>query len=147
MREAAPKRPVRLLRASPEHSRHAEGFSAAPRVCASSRMPQSDRSVLLIRSEFESVNLTQFNALGLNAALLKALESQGYEIPTPIQSAAIPELLKGSDLLGIAQTGTGKTAALPLPFLDLWAKLKARPDRGTCRALILSPTRELAAQI
>lgn len=93
------------------------------------------------------VILTQFNELGLNASLLKALDSEGYKTPTPIQAASIPELLKGSDLLGIAQTGTGKTAAFALPILDRLAKLKARPDRGTCRALILSPTRELAAQI
>ncbi len=103
--------------------------------------------MLLIRSESESTILTKFNELGLNAALLKALDSEGYQTPTPIQSAAIPELLKGSDLLGIAQTGTGKTAAFALPILDRLAKLKGRPDRGTCRALILSPTRELAAQI
>jgi ATP-dependent RNA helicase RhlE len=91
--------------------------------------------------------LTHFKDLGLDAALLKALEQQGYQTPTPIQSASIPELLKGSDLLGIAQTGTGKTAAFALPILDRLSKLKGRPDRGTCRALILSPTRELAAQI
>jgi ATP-dependent RNA helicase RhlE len=108
---------------------------------------RSDRTVLLIRSESESVILTKFNELGLDPALLKALASQGYETPTPIQSAAIPELLKGRDLLGIAQTGTGKTAAFALPILDRLSKLKGRPDRGTCRALILSPTRELAAQI
>jgi len=96
---------------------------------------------------FESSILTHFKDLGLDAALLKALEQQGYQTPTPIQSASIPELLKGSDLLGIAQTGTGKTAAFALPILDRLSKLKGRPDRGTCRALILSPTRELAAQI
>jgi len=60
--------------------------------------------VLLIRSESESVILTHFKDLGLDAALLKALDNQGYQTPTPIQSAAIPELLKGRDLLGIAQT-------------------------------------------
>jgi ATP-dependent RNA helicase RhlE len=103
--------------------------------------------VLLTRSESESVILTKFNELGLNPALIKALEGEGYETPTPIQARAIPELLKGRDLLGIAQTGTGKTAAFALPILDRLAKLKGRPDRGTCRALILSPTRELAAQI
>jgi ATP-dependent RNA helicase RhlE len=91
--------------------------------------------------------LTHFKDLGLDAALLKALDQQGYQTPTPIQAASIPELLKGSDLLGIAQTGTGKTAAFALPILDRLSKLKGRPDRGTCRALILSPTRELAAQI
>lgn len=103
--------------------------------------------MLLIRSESESVILTQFKDFGLDPALLKALDNEGYQTPTPIQSAAIPELLKGSDLLGIAQTGTGKTAAFALPILDRLSKLKGRPDRGTCRALILSPTRELAAQI
>ena len=91
--------------------------------------------------------LTQFNELGLNASLLKALEQEGYQTPTPIQARSIPELLKGRDLLGIAQTGTGKTAAFALPILDRLSQLKGRPDRGTCRALILSPTRELAAQI
>jgi len=110
-------------------------------------MPVSDRTVLLIRSEFESCILTHFKDLGLDPALLKALDQRGYQTPTPIQTAAIPELLKGSDLLGIAQTGTGKTAAFALPILDRLSKLKGRPDRGTCRALILSPTRELAAQI
>ncbi|MFZ5675019.1 MAG: DEAD/DEAH box helicase [Pseudomonadota bacterium] len=91
--------------------------------------------------------MTQFNELGLNASLLKALEQEGYQTPTPIQARSIPELLKGRDLLGIAQTGTGKTAAFALPILDRLSQLKGRPDRGTCRALILSPTRELAAQI
>ncbi|QIG47873.1 DEAD/DEAH box helicase [Nordella sp. HKS 07] len=91
--------------------------------------------------------MTHFKDLGLDAALLKALDQQGYQTPTPIQAASIPELLKGTDLLGIAQTGTGKTAAFALPILDRLSKLKGRPDRGTCRALILSPTRELAAQI
>lgn len=103
--------------------------------------------MLLIRSESESIILIKFNELGLNPALLKALEAEGYETPTPIQARAIPELLQGRDLLGIAQTGTGKTAAFALPILDRLAKLKGRPDRGTCRVLILSPTRELAAQI
>ncbi|MGE0149624.1 MAG: DEAD/DEAH box helicase [Parvibaculaceae bacterium] len=91
--------------------------------------------------------MTKFTELGLGSPLLKALEAEGYHTPTPIQAASIPELLKGSDLLGIAQTGTGKTAAFALPILDRLSKLKGRPDRGTCRALILSPTRELAAQI
>jgi ATP-dependent RNA helicase RhlE len=105
------------------------------------------RSALLTRSEIERPILTQFNEFGLNAHLLKALESEGYQTPTPIQARAIPELLKRRDLLGIAQTGTGKTAAFALPILDRLAKIKGRPERGTCRALILTPTRELAAQI
>ena len=73
--------------------------------------------MLLIRSESESIILTKFNELGLNPALIKALEAEGYETPTPIQARAIPELLQGRDLLGIAQTGTGKTAAFALPIL------------------------------
>ena len=91
--------------------------------------------------------VTTFTELQLSEPLLNALAAEGYESPTPIQAKAIPSLLAGKDLLGIAQTGTGKTAAFALPILQ---KLAAHPERaakGTCRALILSPTRELAAQI
>ncbi len=91
--------------------------------------------------------LTSFNDLNLSQPLLKALATEGYDKPTPIQARAIPELLAGKDLLGIAQTGTGKTAAFALPILERLSKSTERPMRGTCRALILSPTRELAAQI
>jgi ATP-dependent RNA helicase RhlE len=91
--------------------------------------------------------LTQFKDLGLNASILEALTQKGYTQPTPIQLAAIPGVMEGRDLLGIAQTGTGKTAAFALPILHrLAANRKAAPKRG-CRALVLSPTRELATQI
>jgi ATP-dependent RNA helicase RhlE len=91
--------------------------------------------------------LTQFSELGLDKALLKALAEEGYERPTPIQAQAIPGVLEGRDLLGVAQTGTGKTAAFALPILQrLAADRKPAPRRG-CRALILAPTRELATQI
>ncbi len=91
--------------------------------------------------------VTTFNDLGLAAPLLKALEEEGYHTPTPIQAQAIPSLLAGKDLLGIAQTGTGKTAAFALPILQrLAADPKPAPRRGT-RVLVLSPTRELASQI
>jgi ATP-dependent RNA helicase RhlE len=91
--------------------------------------------------------LTLFTDLGLAAPLLKALASEGYTQPTPIQAQAIPSVLEGRDLLGIAQTGTGKTAAFALPILQrLAADKKAAPRRG-CRCLVLSPTRELASQI
>ncbi len=91
--------------------------------------------------------MTQFTDLGLNPALLKALKAEGYETPTPIQAQAIPIVMSGRDLLGIAQTGTGKTAAFALPILHrLDATRKPAPRRG-CRALVLSPTRELATQI
>jgi ATP-dependent RNA helicase RhlE len=91
--------------------------------------------------------LTTFESLNLSAPILKAVTAEGYETPTPIQVQAIPYLLAGRDLLGIAQTGTGKTAAFALPMLERLSKDGRRADRGTCRALILSPTRELAAQI
>ncbi|MEP6672057.1 MAG: DEAD/DEAH box helicase [Chthoniobacter sp.] len=87
-----------------------------------------------------------FAALGLEPRLLSALKDAEYVEPTPIQSAAIPKILAGTDVIGIAQTGTGKTAAFVLPMLQL---LASRPPVGTkkIRALVLAPTRELAVQI
>ncbi|HEY8265418.1 MAG TPA: DEAD/DEAH box helicase, partial [Steroidobacteraceae bacterium] len=84
-----------------------------------------------------------FNELGLEPELLSAIAAHGYSTPTPIQVAAIPPVLSGRDLLAGAQTGTGKTAAFVLPLLQL---LKTTAGRGP-RALVLAPTRELAAQI
>jgi ATP-dependent RNA helicase RhlE len=84
-----------------------------------------------------------FRALGLEGRVLKAVQEAGYTEPTPIQTAAIPLAMGGQDLIGIAQTGTGKTAAFTLPILT---KLAGEPVRGT-RVLVLAPTRELAAQI
>ena len=93
------------------------------------------------------VPLTQFSDLGLSAPLLQALASIGHTVPTPIQAGAIPTLLSGHDLVGIAQTGTGKTAAFGLPMLQRLtaSATPRRPSRP--RALILAPTRELATQI
>jgi ATP-dependent RNA helicase RhlE len=88
-----------------------------------------------------------FDELGLAEPLLRAISTENYTEPTPIQAQAIPYLLEGRDLLGIAQTGTGKTAAFALPILQ---RLSANPvprRRGAVRALILTPTRELAVQI
>ena len=91
--------------------------------------------------------MTNFNDLGLAKPLLKALTEEGYTQPTPIQVQAIPTVLTGRDLLGIAQTGTGKTAAFALPILQrLAADPRPAPRRGS-RVLVLSPTRELASQI
>ncbi|MGE5501369.1 MAG: DEAD/DEAH box helicase [Ignavibacteriales bacterium] len=91
--------------------------------------------------------MNDFNSLGLSKPILQALASEGYTQPTPIQAQAIPLVLEGRDLLGIAQTGTGKTAAFALPILQrLAADKKPAPRRG-CRCLVLSPTRELATQI
>lgn len=91
--------------------------------------------------------MTSFNDFGLSAPLTKALAAAGYEKPTPIQEQAIPLVMEGSDIMGLAQTGTGKTAAFSLPLLDklLLSTERAAP-RGT-RALVLAPTRELASQI
>ncbi len=91
--------------------------------------------------------MTKFSDLGLAEILLRALEHEGYEAPTPIQAQAIPSLLQGRDLLGIAQTGTGKTAAFALPILQRLLNDRRRPIPHTTRALVLAPTRELAAQI
>jgi ATP-dependent RNA helicase RhlE len=91
--------------------------------------------------------LTQFTDLGLAKPILKALQAEGYEQPTPIQAQAIPHVLAGRDLLGIAQTGTGKTAAFALPILHQLAENRKPAPRRGCRVLVLSPTRELASQI
>lgn len=91
--------------------------------------------------------MTSFDSLGLSAGLLRAIAEQGYDAPTPIQSAAIPHVLEGRDLLARAQTGTGKTAAFALPVLQRLAKVTAPPRKRPVRALILTPTRELAAQV
>ena len=95
----------------------------------------------------KDIPLTTFLELGLDPALLKALESEGYASPTPIQAKAIPGVMAGRDLLGIAQTGTGKTAAFALPILHRLNKDRRPAPRRGARALILSPTRELATQI
>jgi ATP-dependent RNA helicase RhlE len=85
-----------------------------------------------------------FDSLKLVPQLLKALAAEGYETPTPIQEKAIPSVLQGLDLLGCAQTGTGKTAAFSLPLLQ---RLAEKKGDGKIRALVLAPTRELASQI
>jgi ATP-dependent RNA helicase RhlE len=91
--------------------------------------------------------LTDFSGFGLQAPILKALTEEGYTQPTPIQEQSIPDVMAGRDLLGIAQTGTGKTAAFALPILHRLAGEPRQPQRRGCRALVLSPTRELASQI
>lgn len=89
--------------------------------------------------------MTKFSDLNLNPKVLKAVDDAGYEQPTPIQAGAIPPALLGQDVLGIAQTGTGKTASFTLPMLSLLARGRARARMP--RSLVLCPTRELAAQV
>ena len=89
--------------------------------------------------------MTKFSELNLNPKVLKAVEEAGYETPTPIQEGAIPAALEGRDVLGIAQTGTGKTASFTLPMITMLARGRARARMP--RSLVLCPTRELAAQV
>jgi ATP-dependent RNA helicase RhlE len=91
--------------------------------------------------------LTSFNDLGLAEPFLRALSEEKYTQPTPIQAQTIPYALAGRDIVGIAQTGTGKTAAFALPILQRLSANKIRPERKSCRVLVLSPTRELSGQI
>ncbi len=88
-----------------------------------------------------------FSSLGLDDRILQAIKDAGYTEPTPIQSAAVPLVLAKHDLIGVAQTGTGKTAAFTLPLLTLMAGAPAQPGRHRTRALVLAPTRELVVQI
>src|SRR5271166_2075090 len=109
----------------------AGGFAASSRLIAS------------INAHFR--NRMRFNELGLSEKVLQAVEASGYTTPTPIQAQAIPYALAGRDVLGIAQTGTGKTAAFTLPMLSRLEQGRARARMP--RTLILEPTRELAAQV
>jgi ATP-dependent RNA helicase RhlE len=93
------------------------------------------------------MNQQKFTDFGLIEPIHHALRDMNYEVPTPVQAQAIPPLLAGRDLLGCAQTGTGKTAAFALPIIQYLAKNPRRRERGDVRALIVTPTRELAAQI
>jgi ATP-dependent RNA helicase RhlE len=93
------------------------------------------------------VTQTSFSGLGVAELICRALQAEGYDRPTPIQAQAIPHLIAGRDLLGIAQTGTGKTAAFALPILQRLAANRVHPAPRSARVLVLTPTRELAAQI
>lgn len=93
------------------------------------------------------MSFSNFADLGLAAPLLRAIDEAGYSHPTPVQRQAIPEVLSGRDLLAAAQTGTGKTAGFTLPILQLLSADRQKPRPGRPRCLILTPTRELAAQV
>jgi ATP-dependent RNA helicase RhlE len=91
--------------------------------------------------------LFDFDMLGLKPSLSKALKENGFTEPTPIQNQAIPLALEGHDIMGLAQTGTGKTLAFGLPLLEHLLGLHGKPEPKTARALILAPPRELVNQI
>lgn len=97
--------------------------------------------------DLEVCFLTQFEALGLSPKILKSVQSLGFTAPTPIQSEAIPLILGGKDIMGLAQTGTGKTAAFGLPLVQYLLAENTKLAPRSVRALILAPTRELAKQI
>ncbi len=115
-------------------------------MAAMETMEMIDDSETLERADADAadagVPTTSFADLGLAPELLDAVRDAGYENPTPIQCEAIPLALQGRDIIGLAQTGTGKTAAFTLPIVD---RLLGGPRRT--RVLILTPTRELAAQV
>src|SRR5258706_15101369 len=94
---------------------------------------------------FQSGSEVRFEDLGLGTQVLKAVADSGYTTPTPIQAQGIPPVLKGRDIIGIAQTGTGKTASFTLPMIEILARGRAKARMP--RTLILEPTRELAAQV
>jgi len=101
-----------------------------------------------IDSHIESeLKLTAFEQLGLAAPITRALAEERYSTPTPIQAQTIPHVMGGRDVVGIAQTGTGKTAAFALPILHRLSGKPAPREKKTCRVLVLSPTRELSGQI
>ncbi|MGB6349389.1 MAG: DEAD/DEAH box helicase, partial [Pseudolabrys sp.] len=91
--------------------------------------------------------MTSFNEFGLAEPILRALAEEKYVTPTPVQDQTIPIAVQGRDVIGIAQTGTGKTAAFALPILNHLFKKRQRPAQKSCRVLVLSPTRELSSQI
>jgi len=95
----------------------------------------------------ERDSLTSFNDFGLVEPILRALAEEKYVTPTPIQSQTVPLALQNRDVIGIAQTGTGKTAAFALPILQHLHNKRCRPEKKACRVLVLSPTRELSGQI
>src|SRR3977135_1343021 len=85
--------------------------------------------------------LTSFSELGLTEHIIRALPAERYETPAPIQPQTIPHVLAARDVVGIAQTGTGKTAAFALPILNHLSVTRRRPEPRSCRVLVLSPTR------
>jgi ATP-dependent RNA helicase RhlE len=113
-----------------------------------SKKPRYRRSLQRFgRLAIERYLLTSFNDFGLAEPILRALVEENYVAPTPIQAQTVPIVLSGRDVIGIAQTGTGKTAAFALPILNHLYTKRMRPERKSCRVLVLSPTRELSGQI
>jgi ATP-dependent RNA helicase RhlE len=127
---------MKMTTAAPRAARR-----SSPGAPAVTEAPPSDGRASLAAAEAATVGIS-FAALGLSVSMLEALKDAGYKHPTPIQEQAVPLALKGRDLIGLAQTGTGKTAAFTIPIIE---RLLDGPKRT--RALILTPTRELCVQV
>ncbi len=121
-------------------------FREAPVIRPARRIARDGLPVFDV-IEKEDQSMKCFSDLGLAEPVLRAVEAEGYSEPTPIQTRAIPALMDGHDLIGVAQTGTGKTAAFSLPLLSWLHETDQKPVPKQPRAVILAPTRELAAQI
>jgi ATP-dependent RNA helicase RhlE len=109
--------------------------------------PHRNEGVIVRATKDETETMTTFADFGFAEPILNAIKGEGYETPTPIQLQAIPPAMQSLDVLGLAQTGTGKTAAFALPLLHHLSQNRSHPGAKGCRALILVPTRELAGQI
>ncbi len=134
-----PRRPFARPNAPASRPRHAaspEHALEAPAPAAAIPPPSE--------SELAAIAASPFTALGLHPAIVRAVVAEGYAEPTPVQAQVVPHALAGRDVLACAQTGTGKTAAFVMPILQ---RLAATPRSGRIRTLVLTPTRELAAQI
>jgi ATP-dependent RNA helicase RhlE len=122
-------------------------LTAQSRVGVSAHHGGSPRPAVMPDHLIESSHLSSFHDFGLAEPITRALAEENYVTPTPIQTQTIPIALSRRDVVGIAQTGTGKTAAFALPILHHLFTNKRRPERKACRVLVLSPTRELSGQI
>ncbi|MBV9866103.1 MAG: DEAD/DEAH box helicase [Abitibacteriaceae bacterium] len=122
--------------------RKAEAEAAAAKAATKPQEPSPLASAEIPPTPEDTTNVSLFSDLGLAAPIARALTEMGFETPTPIQARAVPLLLAGHDLIGLAQTGTGKTAAFALPMIQ-----KVDAKRPETQALVLAPTRELAVQV
>jgi ATP-dependent RNA helicase RhlE len=144
MEESRPARNARNARSAPKHRRsRPKRKPQRSRGQGNGGQPQSQA----LKPEPAELPVPQGAFAALIPELQRAIAAEGYSTPTPIQEQCIAQLLEGRDMLGSAQTGTGKTAAFTLPLLQRLSDKRQRPKKGTPRALILAPTRELAAQI
>ena len=150
LRSGEPRVRIPVRRFPVRHSRFSLTFRSRRGVLHHPRLRHSAEAIGLRRRRFaqtESSHLSSFQDFGLAEPITRALAEEKYLTPTPIQTQTIPIALSRRDVIGIAQTGTGKTAAFALPILHHLFTDRRRPQRKACRVLVLSPTRELSGQI